>query len=57
MASYGDKDKSSIIKKYQLSENDRGSIEIQVALLTHRINHLVEQLKKNKETEVKQIWS
>ena len=33
-------EKEEIIRKYQLHENDRGSAPIQIALLTHRINHL-----------------
>ena len=37
--------KESIIKKYQLEKNDTGSIEVQVALLTERINDLNEHLK------------
>ena len=37
--------KTSIIEKYQLDKNDTGSIEVQVALLTERINDLNEHLK------------
>jgi small subunit ribosomal protein S15 len=33
-------DRDSIIKKYQLHEEDRGSAPVQVALLTARINDL-----------------
>ena len=40
--------KDSIIKKYQLDKNDTGSIEVQVALLTERINDLNEHLKVHK---------
>jgi small subunit ribosomal protein S15 len=32
--------KEDIIKKYQLHENDRGSAQVQVAILTARINDL-----------------
>ena len=35
------------IEKYKLSENDTGSVQVQVALLTERINHLNEHLKAN----------
>ena len=49
MGSIGDLKKEDIIKKYQLSENDQGSCEVQFALLTHRINYLVEHLKKHKK--------
>ena len=37
--------KTSIIEKYQLDKNDTGSVEVQVALLTERINELNEHLK------------
>ena len=40
--------KESIIKKYQLDKNDTGSVEVQVALLTERINELNEHLKVHK---------
>ena len=41
--------KSEIISKYKQSENDTGSVQVQVALLTERINHLTEHLKTNKK--------
>lgn len=37
--------KDSIIKKFATHEGDTGSPEVQVALLTWRINHLTEHLK------------
>ena len=40
-------DKQAIIKEYALTEGDTGSPEVQVALLTYRINHLTEHLKSN----------
>ena len=40
--------KTSIIEKFQLDKNDTGSIEVQVALLTKRINDLNEHLKVHK---------
>ncbi len=40
-------DKKTIIAGIQLSENDTGSPEVQVALLTARINHLNDHLKAN----------
>ena len=40
--------KTSIIEKYQLDKNDTGSVEVQVALLTERINDLNEHLKVHK---------
>ncbi len=39
------KDKKEIIAKYGRSESDTGSPEVQVALLTERINHLTEHLR------------
>ncbi len=41
-------EKTSIIKKYQLDSNDTGSVEVQVALLTKRIDDLNEHLKNHK---------
>jgi len=37
--------KAEIITQYRLKENDTGSVEVQVALLTERINRLTEHLK------------
>jgi small subunit ribosomal protein S15 len=37
--------KGAIINQFQLREGDSGSTEIQVALLTERINELTEHLK------------
>lgn len=41
--------KQEIIGKFKQSENDTGSVQVQVALLTERINHLTEHLKVNKK--------
>lgn len=38
-------DKQPIIADYRLSERDTGSADVQVALLTRRINDLTEHLK------------
>ncbi len=40
-------DKQAIIEKYKVTENDTGSAEVQVALLTERINHLNAHLAEN----------
>ena len=40
--------KLEIIKTYGKDEKDTGSVEVQIALLTERINHLTEHLKENK---------
>ncbi len=37
--------KQEIIKTYQLHEGDTGSPEVQIAILTERINQLTEHLK------------
>ena len=39
--------KAESIKEYQLKEGDTGSPEVQVAILTYRINDLNEHLKKH----------
>ena len=39
--------KTSIIETYKTHEGDTGSVEVQVALLTERINHLNEHLNQN----------
>lgn len=41
--------KNEIIKEYARHEGDTGSPEVQVALLTERINHLNEHLSTNKK--------
>lgn len=40
--------KNEIIKEYALHEGDTGSPEVQIAILTKRINDLTEHLKLNK---------
>ncbi len=44
----GTEDKASIIEKFRTSDKDTGSSEVQVALLTRRIEQLVEHLKAHK---------
>ncbi|MFO7887264.1 MAG: 30S ribosomal protein S15 [Eubacteriales bacterium] len=41
--------KSEIIKEYKINEGDTGSPEVQIAILTYRINSLTEHLKENKK--------
>jgi len=41
--------KQEIIEKYARGENDTGSTEVQVALLTERIKYLTEHLQTNKK--------
>lgn len=41
--------KAAIIDEFKRKEGDTGSPEVQVAILTHRINHLNEHLKIHKK--------
>ncbi|MGC2310420.1 MAG: 30S ribosomal protein S15 [Candidatus Babeliaceae bacterium] len=41
--------KKEVINTYKLHDTDNGSIEVQVALLTHRINDLNKHSKENKK--------
>lgn len=41
--------KQEIINEYACHEGDTGSPEVQIALLTERINHLNEHLQNNKK--------
>jgi small subunit ribosomal protein S15 len=41
--------KQSLISEYRLHDNDTGSPEVQIALLTERINYLTEHLKAHKK--------
>jgi small subunit ribosomal protein S15 len=43
--------KSQLIGEYRLSESDTGSPEVQVALLTTRIDSLIEHLNTHKHDE------
>ncbi len=40
--------KQAIIKEYAVHEGDTGSPEVQIAILTHRINELTEHFKVHK---------
>ena len=40
-------EKQQIIKEYAVHEGDTGSSEVQIAVLTRRINELTEHLKNN----------
>lgn len=39
--------KTDIISSFQVHESDTGSPEVQIALLTDRINHLTQHLKEH----------
>ncbi|MBM3204175.1 30S ribosomal protein S15 [Candidatus Woesearchaeota archaeon] len=42
-------EKSQVVQQYQRGNSDTGSPEVQVALLTARINHLTPHFIKNKK--------
>jgi len=42
-------DKKTIVKEHQQHDGDTGSAEVQVAILTSRINHLTEHLRTHKK--------
>jgi small subunit ribosomal protein S15 len=48
MTYYDEATKAKIVADYQLHEGDTGSAEVQIALLSYRINHLTEHLKTHK---------
>ena len=41
--------KTKTITDFKLHERDTGSADVQIALLTQRINHLTEHLQQNKK--------
>ncbi len=41
--------KEAVIKEYATKEGDTGSPEVQVAILTHRINNLTQHFKGHKK--------
>ena len=41
--------KTKTIEQFKLHDGDTGSADVQVALLTQRINHLTEHLQTNKK--------
>ena len=41
--------KTEVIKNNALKANDTGSPEVQIAVLTHRINHLTDHFKMHKK--------
>ena len=49
MMSITQQEKAELVKKYGRGENDTGSTEVQVAILTTRINNLTEHLKTHKK--------
>ena len=46
---FSTEDKKKLIDQFKLHDNDTGSPEVQVGLLTHRITYLTEHLKIHKK--------
>ena len=42
-------DKSGVISRFRLHESDSGSPEVQIAILTERINYLTQHFKVHKK--------
>ena len=42
-------DKTNIISDYRLHDKDTGSSEVQIALLTSRINHITDHLRTHRK--------
>jgi small subunit ribosomal protein S15 len=42
-------DKAKVIEGVRIHDKDTGSADVQIALLTDRINHLTDHLQKNKK--------
>ena len=49
MSEITDRAKPGVIEEHRLHESDTGSPEVQIALLTQRIEHLTEHLKVHKK--------
>ena len=47
-------DKNRVIREYAKFEGDTGSTEVQIALLTHRINNLSQHLGPNRKDKAGQ---
>ena len=46
---FSTEDKKGLIEQYKLHETDTGSPEVQIGLLTHRIQYLTEHMKVHKK--------
>ncbi len=46
---FSTEDKKGLIEQYKLHESDTGSPEVQIGLLTHRIQYLTEHMKVHKK--------
>lgn len=50
-----DREKSKTIESYQRHEGDTGSPEVQIALLTKRVNHLTDHLKGHRKDHASRL--
>lgn len=50
-----EREKSKTIETYQLHDRDTGSPEVQIALLTKRVNHLTEHLKGHRKDHASRL--
>jgi small subunit ribosomal protein S15 len=50
-----DRVKDTIIREHQKHDSDTGSPEVQIALLTNRINYLTEHLKTHKKDHASRL--
>jgi small subunit ribosomal protein S15 len=48
MSALTSEEKREIVTRFGKSEDDTGATEVQIALLTRRINHLTEHLREHK---------
>jgi small subunit ribosomal protein S15 len=49
MLNIAEETKAKIIEDFKVGEGDTGSVEVQVAILTGRINHLADHLRTHKK--------
>jgi small subunit ribosomal protein S15 len=49
MTALTSEEKREIVTRFGKSENDTGATEVQIALLTRRINHLTDHLREHKQ--------
>jgi small subunit ribosomal protein S15 len=48
MSTFTPEEKQQIVQRFGRDESDTGATEVQIALLTSRINHLTEHLREHK---------
>ena len=53
--SVAEREKQAVIAEHQKHENDTGSPEVQIALMTSRINYLTEHLKTHRKDHASRL--